>query len=90
MARIQPSICKIGNPDSDAQNEKSCNDTTIGATDARDACNKVEEKKKGFLEEVGNLFPGVVLAKGIANFFSTDSTSSLDQNTLLIFILSRV
>lgn len=94
MATIQPSICKIGNRDSGAQNEKECNDTTtvvnnpnqprIRATDARDACNKVEEKKKGFLEEVGDFLPGVVLAKGIVNFFSTPSASSqfIDNNLI--------
>ena len=93
MATTQPSICKIGNRDSDAKNEKECNDTTtsvndpnerIKARDARDACNKVEEKKKGFLEEVGDLFPGVVLAKGIVNYFTTDSRSSqfIDNNLI--------
>lgn len=93
MARIQPSICKIGNPDSDAKNEKECNDTTIGATDARDACNKVEEKKKGFLEEVGNLFPGVVLAKGITEFvksFNPESRSSqVIDNTIIAELKSK-
>jgi hypothetical protein len=48
MARIQPSICKIGNPDSDAQNEKSCNDTTIGATDARP---DLEEEEDAWADE---------------------------------------
>lgn len=97
MATIQPSICKIGNRNSDAQNEKSCNDTTtsvnnpnqrITATNARDACNKVEEKKKGFLEEVGDFIattnPALTLAQGISNFFSSDSTSSqfIDNNLI--------
>ena len=84
---IQPSICKIGNRDSDAQNEKECNDTTIGATDARNACNKVEEKKKEILEQVGNLFPGVVVAKGIVDWvkgFNPEAESSqFIDNTIM-------
>lgn len=104
MATIQPSICKIGNPDSDAQNEKECNDTTtsvnnpdqrIKATDARDACNKVEEKKKGFLAEVKDFIvktnPALTLAQGIANYFSTEAKSSqFIDNNLITELKSRV
>jgi hypothetical protein len=80
----QPSICKIGNPETDAENEKSCNDTTIGATGARDACEQVEEKKKGFIAEVLEANPLLTLAKGIANFMSSDATSSqvIDNNII--------
>ena len=95
MATTQPSICKIGNRDSDAKNEKECNnDKTIGATDARDACNKVEEKKKEILEEVGNLFPGVVLAKGIVDWvkgFDPEAKSEqVIDNTIMSTLQSRV
>tara|TARA_B110000285_G_scaffold23237_2_gene22387 strand:- start:48 stop:1634 length:1587 start_codon:yes stop_codon:yes gene_type:complete len=92
--KIQPGICKIGNPESDAANEKSCNDSDTGATDARDACKKVEEKKKKFLEEVGDFItktnPLLTVAQGIAGFLSSDASSNSEIDNTLITKLKSI